>query len=62
MRQMLGIAQAGAIGRPPNRVDRLVLEQQQFVADRSIGTLPRHQIFLHRERVAVRDTPDPPPL
>jgi hypothetical protein len=32
MRQRLGAAKAGSIARPPNRIDRLVFQQQELLA------------------------------
>jgi hypothetical protein len=57
MRKMIRVAQARSIGRATDRVDRIVLEEEEFVHRLRPGLFPAHDFFLLREGVGEGNRP-----
>jgi len=59
MRERAGVAQAGLIGRAADGVDRLVLEQEQFIGHGRLDRFARDDLFLERKRIGKSHAAEP---
>src|SRR5215472_14379456 len=59
MGQMCSTEQTGPIRRPPDGINRFVLEEKQLIFGRRIIPLPRHDFLLQSEGICELHSPKP---